>query len=79
MIPLCKGNDTNACGLGGLFKVHSIELKLRFNNVWNKSLKNCGVNQGYLDVAFPSTSCTYTIYKNNPVATTLIIEPKLLT
>lgn len=49
------------------------------NRVWNKSLKYCGVSQGYLDVAAPSTSCTYTIYKNKNVATTLIIDPKLLT
>ncbi|HEY0580315.1 MAG TPA: hypothetical protein VGC75_06380 [Candidatus Nitrosocosmicus sp.] len=28
--------------------------------------------------ASPSTNCTYTIYKNNQAATTLIIDPKLL-
>jgi hypothetical protein len=77
-IPLCKGKLTNACGFGGLFKLHSSELKFLFNRVWNKSLKNWGVNQGYLDVASPSTNCMYKIYKNSHVATTLIIEPKLL-
>ena len=35
-----------------------MELYVLLNKVWNKSLKNCGVNQGYLDVALISTNCT---------------------
>ena len=34
---------------------------------------------GSRDDASPDTNCEYTINKNNPDATTLIIEPKLLT
>lgn len=67
------------CGFGGLFKHHSREIYVLLNKVWNKSLKNWGLNQGYLEVALPSINCIYTMYKNNHVATILMIEPKLLT
>ena len=53
---LCNGKLTKAWGLGGLFKHHSKLLYDLFKRVCNKSLKNWGVNQGYLDVALPSTN-----------------------
>ncbi|GAB3822964.1 hypothetical protein GCM10028820_34440 [Tessaracoccus terricola] len=37
------------------------------------------VNQGYLVATSPTVSCWNTINKNNQAATTLTIDPKLLT
>ncbi len=75
---LCRGKLTNACGLGGLFKHHSKLSKILFNFVRNKSLWYWEVNQGYLDVELPFTNWIYKICKNNHVAITDIIDPKLL-
>ncbi len=74
----CKGRLTNAWGLGGLIKHHSKELLFLLNKIWNKSLWYCGVNQGYLETTVPWVNCIYKICKKYQVATTLIIEPKLL-
>ena len=77
--PLCKGKPTNACGLGGLFKLHSSELKFLLNKIWNKSLRKSEVNQGILDVYPFLTNCRYNIciHINSWVIITLTIEPKL--
>lgn len=37
-LKLCKGKDTKGCGLGGLFKAHSILILVLFNNVCKISI-----------------------------------------
>jgi len=71
----CKGKLTNAWGLGGEVKFHSIELLFLLNSIWNKSLKYWAINQGYLDTKVPLVNCTYNNDKKYHVPTTLIIDP----
>ena len=42
------------------------------------SVKNPGVDHGYLETALPSVNCLYKTSKNNHVATTDTIDPILL-
>ena len=54
---LCKGNEVNACGLGGLFKDHSkLEYDLDKYSL-KASLKNEGIIQGFLDALSPFVNC----------------------
>jgi len=76
---LCKGRLVNACGLGGLCKAHSNPGECLPLSILNKSLNNSTFAQGYPKTALPSTSCRYTICKNNSEAITETIEPTLLT
>ena len=40
-------------------------------------MKNCGTAQGLFETSLPYTNWSQIMYKNNTVATTEIIEPKL--
>ena len=74
-ILLCKGKLTNAWGLGGLSKHHSKLLYILFSSICNKSVKNCGLYQGYLVSILPWVNWRYKILRNNQVAITDVIEP----
>ena len=77
--PLCLGRLTKVWGLGGLNKPHSILVEFLSNECCKISVLYWGECQISLLAGFPSVNCLYTIFKNTYVATTLIIDPILLT
>lgn len=54
----CNGKPTNACGLAGLVRLHSIELLILITNANNASVKKFGTNHIYLWAYVPFTNCT---------------------
>lgn len=53
----CNGKLTNACGLGGLFKAHSIEVFVLFSINCKKFLKYNTFNTVCLELILPKVNC----------------------